>query len=194
MITGLLALAMIAAARAIALASPRIPVATRLGASEVEVGAIGQDIARQRQEHRPHRRRERGFDGAMDGARQVVQPSHLLRPFYERPGDGGQIGPQQRFGEVEALFVLAGGYQDRRAGLLGVVQHAQGVAEAWRGVQIDHRALAGSLRVAVRHAHRRGFLKSQDVAQILLRRQRVHQRQFRGAGIAEHHAHALLLQ
>jgi hypothetical protein len=125
---------------------------------------------------------------------QVVEAAHFLGPFHEGTGDGGQVGPQQRFGEVEALFVLAGGHQDRRPGLLRVVQHAESVAEAGCGVQVDHRTLAGGLGVAVRHAHRGRLLQCQDVAQVVLAGQRIHQRQFRGPGIAEHHVDALLLQ
>ena len=81
-----------------------------------------------------------------------------------------------------------------RARLLRVVEHAHGVAEAGRDVQVDHRELAGRLRVAVRHRHDGRLLQAEHVAQLVLGRERVHQRQFGGAGIAEHDLDAFLLE
>ena len=90
--------------------------------------------------------------------------------------------------------MLAGGDQDRAAGLLRVVEHAHGVAEAGRDVKIDDRELAGGLRVTVGHADHARFLQSEHVAQLVFDRERVHQRQFGGAGIAEQDLHAFLLE
>jgi hypothetical protein len=90
--------------------------------------------------------------------------------------------------------VLPGGDQDRAAGLLCVVQHAHGIAEAGRDVKIDHGELAGGLRVAVGHADHGRFLQAEHVAQLVVDRERVHQRQFGGAGIAEQNLDALLLE
>ena len=118
----------------------------------------------------------------------------LGRPFHERPRERRQVGPQDRLGDVEVLVVLAGGDQDRRAGLLRVVEHAHGVAEARRDVEVHHRELAGGLGVAVGHRHQRGLLQAEDVADVVLDREGVHQRQLGGAGIAEHDPDALLLQ
>ena len=63
-----------------------------------------------------------------------------------------------------------------------------------RDVEIDHCELARRLRIAVRHRHDGRFLQAQQVAQLVLGRERIHQRQFGGAGIAEHDLDALLLQ
>src|SRR5216684_3158546 len=119
---------------------------------------------------------------------------HLRRPFDQRTRDRRQVGPQDRLGGVEALLVLAGGDQDRRARLLRVVEHAHGVAQAGRDVQIDHGELARGLRIAVRHRHDRRLLQAEQVAQLVLGRECVHQRQFGSAGIAEHDLDAFLLE
>ena len=61
-------------------------------------------------------------------------------------------------------------------------------------MQVAHRELAGGLRVAVGHRHDRGFLQAEQVADLVLGRERIHQRQFGGAGIAEHDLDAFLLE
>ncbi len=164
------------------------------GREEIDVAVGAQDIARQRQEHRAGRRRQRGLRGAVHEPRQIGQAMHLRRPFHQRPRDGRQIRPQDRLGGVEALLVLAGGDENRRARLLRVVEHAHGVAQAGRDVQVDHCELARGLRVAVRHRHDRGLLQAEQIAQLVLGRERIHQRQFGGAGIAEHDLDAFLLE
>src|SRR5262245_1573389 len=119
---------------------------------------------------------------------------HLERPLHQRPCDHWQVGPQDRLGCREALLVLAGGDQDRRARLLGVVEHAERVTEARRGVEIAHRELAGSLRIAVRHRHDRGLLQAEQITDLGLGREGIHQRQLGSARVTEHELHALLLE
>ena len=60
--------------------------------------------------------------------------------------------------------------------------------------RLTHRELAGGLRVAVGHRHQGGLLQAEDVADVVLGRERIHQRQLGGAGIAEHDLDALLLE
>ena len=88
----------------------------------------------------------------MHEPRQVGEALHLGRPFHQRPRERRQVGPQDRLGGVEVEVVLAGGDEDRAARLLRVVEHAHGVAEPGRDVQVDDRELAGRLRIAVGHA------------------------------------------
>ena len=130
----------------------------------------------------------------MQKPRQVGEPMHFRRPFHKRPRDRRQVGPQYWLGGVEVLIVLPGGDQDRAAGLLRVVEHAHRIAEPGRDVKIDHRELAGGLRVAVGHADHARFLQRQHIAQLVFDRERVHQRQFGGTGIAEQNLHAFLLE
>ena len=129
----------------------------------------------------------------MDGARQIGEPAHLGGPLDQRPGDRRQVGPEQRLGEREALVVLAGSDEQRRARLLRVVQHAHGVTEARCDMEIDDGELARRLRVAVGHCQDRRLLQAEDVAQTGFDGQRIHQRQLGGAGIAEQDVDALLL-
>jgi hypothetical protein len=161
---------------------------------QVDVAVGAQDVARQREEHRPGRRRQRGLGRAMHEPRQVGQAMHFRRPFDQRARDGRQVRPQNGLGRVEALLVLAGGDENGRARLLRVVEHAHGVAQAGRDVEIDDGELARRLGVAVGHRHDGSLLQAEQVAQLVLGRERIHQRQFGGAGIAEHDLHAFLLE
>ena len=61
-------------------------------------------------------------------------------------------------------------------------------------MEIEDREPAGSLGVTVRHRHEGGFLQAEDVFDVMLDREGIHQRQLGGAGIAEHHLDAFLLQ
>jgi len=61
-------------------------------------------------------------------------------------------------------------------------------------VKIEHRELAGRLGVAVRHGHQGRLLQAKHVLDLVLDREGVHQRQLRGAGIAEHHLDTFLLE
>jgi hypothetical protein len=130
----------------------------------------------------------------MHEPRQIGQTMHLGGPFDQRARDGRKISPENRLGGVETLLVLAGGDENGRARLLRVVEHAHGVAETGRDMEIDHRELARGLCVTVRHRHDRGFLQPEQIPQLVLCRERIHQWQFGGAGIAEHDFDALLLE
>ena len=153
-----------------------------------------ENVAGQRQEHRTGRRRQRGLHRAVHVARQVLDAMHLGRPFDERPRQRRQVGGQHRLGDDIFEVLLAGGDQHRRVRLHGVVEHAHGVAEPGRDVKVEHRETAGGLGIAVGHRHQRRFLQPEDVADVVLDREGVHQRQFGGAGIAEHDRDALLLE
>jgi hypothetical protein len=125
---------------------------------------------------------------------QIGQAMHLGRPFDQWARDGRKIRPKNRLGGVETLLVLAGGDENGGARLLRVVEHPHGVAETGRDVEIDHRELARGLRIAVRHRHDCGFLQTEQIPQLILGRERIHQRQFGGAGVAEHDFDTLLLE
>ncbi len=127
-------------------------------------------------------------------ARQILDAMHFGGPFDERPRQSRQVRGQHRLGRDIFEVLLAGGHQHRRVGFHRVVEHAHGIAETRRDMKIEHREIAGGLRVAVRHRHQGGFLQAQDVADVMLDREGIHQRQFGGARIAEHHRDALLLE
>ena len=144
-----------------------------------------QDVAGNGEEHRAGGRGERHLGGAAHGARQLGDAGHLERPFAQRPRHGGQIVPQQRLGQPDRHVLLAGCHQHRRAGLRGVVEHAHGVPQPGRGVQVAHGEPAGGLGPAIGHAHHHHLVEAQHIAQALFHHEGIEQRQFGGAGVAE---------
>ena len=164
------------------------------GGAEVEVALRVEDVDRQREEHGTGRMGQRGLHRAPHDARQVLQAMRLGRPLRVRPRHRWQIGPEDRLRHGEALVVLAGCEQHRRARFVGVVEHPHRVAEAGGDVHVHRGEAAAGLRVAVGHRDGHGLLQRQHVADAGLAGQAVHERQLRGAGVAEHDGDAFLLQ
>src|SRR5215813_13721202 len=65
------------------------------------------------------------------------------------------------------------------------VDHADGVAQAGRHMQVHEAGLAAGLRIEVRGAHGHAFVQVHDVLQLRIVEQRIEQRTFGRAGIAE---------
>jgi len=126
------------------------------------------------------------------GARQVAQRGDLGRPFDERARHADEIVPEQRLGQGKFEILLARGDDERRPRLLGVVQHAEPIAETWRRVQVHQCEAPRGLRIAVGDAHHCGFLQAEHVAHPFLDRERVHERELGRAGIAEDELDAFL--
>ncbi len=144
-----------------------------------------QDVAGQRDEHRPGRRRRGDLGGAVHDARQVGEPRHLGRPLDHRCCDRHQRRIEQRLGKAVALLLLARGHDDRRAGDMRRVQRADRIAEARRNMDVTGRELARGAGIAVCHREHDRFLQAKHVAHLGGIRERVHDRQLGGAGIAE---------
>ena len=108
----------------------------------VDLAFVLEHIAGERQEYRPGRRRQRGLGGAVHEAGQIGEPLDLRRPFHQRARQDRQVGGKNRLGGEVGVILLAGGQEDGRAGLLRVVEHAHGVAEAGGNVEIGDRELA----------------------------------------------------
>ena len=150
---------------------------------------FAQQVAGDRQEHRPRRLGQCDLGGATHGARQVGEPPDLVAPLDQRSRQRSQIVPQQRLGQRETRVLLPRRHEDRRARLLRVVEHPHRIPQPRRGVEVRHRQLARRLRVAVGHAEHDDLVQSEDIADgarlVRLYHEGVHQRQFGGAGIAE---------
>ena len=134
---------------------------------QVDVAFRLEDVAGKRQENRPGGRRERRLGGTVHEAGQVAQPVHLRRPFDEGTRQRRQVGGQDRLGGDVIAVLLAGGDENRRCGLLRVVEHAHGVAEAGRDMEVEDREPAGCLGIAVRHRHQGCFLETEHVANVI---------------------------
>ena len=127
--------------------------------------------------------------GVLEGAAQ--QDGHLggvsgLRgPLGDRLGQADEIARQDRLLRRATLLVLAGVDDQRRAGAVGVVEHAHRVAEAGHDVQLQERGPSRGARVAVRDAGGDGLLQRQDVLELRVVLEGVDERLLGGAGVAE---------
>ena len=162
--------------------------------AHVDGGFVVQDVAWQRDEHRSGRRRHRHLGGAAQDAGQVLDAADLGGPFHDRLRDRHQRRVEERLGQAVALLLLAGGHDHRRARHHRGVDRADGIAEAGRHMDVAGHQLAGGAGVAVGHGDHDGFLEGQHVAHLRRRGERVHDRQFGRAGIAEHLGDAFVLQ
>ena len=162
--------------------------------AEIDLFLRIQDIRRDGEEDRACRRGQRRLGGAVDEARQVGEAAHLGGPFDEGPRDLRQLGPEYRLGQRECLVMLARRHDERRAGFLGVVEHAHGIAQARRHMDVDRGEAPRGLGIAAGHGHDRALLQPQHIARRGLDREGVHQRQLGGARIAEDHLDAFLAQ
>ncbi len=77
---------------------------------------------------------------------------------------------------------------------LGVVKRAHRVAEAGRDMDVAGDELARGAAEAVGHGDHEAFLHRHHIGEVGMLLQRMHDRQFGGAGIAEQMRDALVLQ
>ena len=154
----------------------------------------GQHVAGDGKEHRAGRRGQRHFGRPAHGTWQFLDAVYLERPFAQRARHGGQIVPQQRLGQADAHVLLAGCHQHRRTGLGGVVQHAHGIPQARRGVQVAHGQLASGLGPAIGHAHHHHLVQAEHITQPIFDHEGIEQWQLGRAGVAEDDLDTLRMQ
>ncbi len=93
-----------------------------------------------------------------------------------------------------ALLLLARGEDQRRAGEARIVERAHRIAEAGRDMDVAGDQLAGGAAEAVGHRNHQALLHRHHIGEIGMVLQRMHDRQFGGAGIAEQMGDAFILQ
>ena len=162
--------------------------------AELERILLVENVARQRDEDGSGRRGHRDLRRAPQDAGHVLEPVDLHRPFDDRLGDRHQRGVEHRLGEAVPLFLLPGGDDDRRAHPVGVEERAHRVAEPGGDMDVAGAEMAGGARVAVRHRHHQRLLQRHHIGDRRAVRQRGHDRQLGGAGVAEQMRHPLALK
>ena len=119
---------------------------------------------------------------------------HLDRPLDHRLGDRHQRIIEQRLGQAVADLLLAGGQDHRRAGELGAVERAHGVAEAGRDMDVAGDQFTRRARIAVRHRDHDRLLQPEHIGQVLVILERIHDGQLRRARITEQMRDAFVLE
>ena len=105
-----------------------------------------------------------------------------------------QRAVEHRLRQAVALLLLAGGQDQGRAGEAGVVERAHRVAEARRDMDVAGDELARGAAETVGHGDDKAFLHRHHIGEVGMVLQRMHDRQFGGAGIAEQMRDALVFQ
>ena len=126
--------------------------------------------------------------------RQVGHALDLVGPFGHRLHHAHHVPPQQGFREGEAPVLLPGGDQEGRRRFHGVVEHAHGIAQPWRHMHIQHAQFPRGQGIAIGHGHRHPFLQGENVLELGVIHQDVHERQFCGARIANNVFHTCGMQ
>ncbi len=177
-------------------------VGPRRGAQRSQVGAGGQisrdlllqHVDRDRDEDRSRRRGRCVQERPAHQLPEVVDVGDLDRLLECAVGNRHQVAAQHRVLDQVLAVLLARGHDHRRAGAARVENHAQPIGQPGCDVQVDERGPAARPGVAVGHRHRRRLVQGELVGQVGSLRQRVHERQLGGAGIAEDVLDALCAQ
>ena len=132
-------------------------------------------------------------------ARCRIGPSSSARldlhaPLGDGRRDGRKVVAQHGIAQPQPRVLLARRHHHRRVVLQRAVDHADGVAEARRHVEVHEGRLAARLGVEVRRTGRHAFVQMHDVLDLRIVEQRVEQRALGRAGIAEDAIDAVIEQ
>ena len=131
----------------------------------------------------------RGLGGHLEGAREheqdVLRAAQLGAPLGVLAGGLHEVAPQQRLLGDEARVLLARRDDQGCAAASGVVEHAHSVAQAGGDVQVNQRGLLGGAGVAFGHADGHSLLEGQDVLDLRVVLEGLHEGQLRCAGVPE---------
>ncbi len=111
-----------------------------------------------------------------------------------RPGDPHQVAGEHGVLRQVTAVLLPRGHHQRRTRPAGVEEADHAVGEPGGDVQADEGRAAGGPGVSVGHRDDGGFLNPEDVLEVGSRRDRLDERKFRRARVAEDPGHAFVAQ
>ena len=148
-----------------------------------------EDVLRQADVDRPHRRRRGDLDRAPDGPQQRRGMLDDRRPLGDRTRHRDEVARHLRVHRRVLDAGVAADHDERRVAALRLVQRADAVADAGRAVQLHERGTMRRPRVAIRHQDGDRLLQRQDVLHLRIARQGVQEPLLHRAGVPEHEAH-----
>src|SRR5579883_2128466 len=119
------------------------------------------------------------------GPGDVAPRPHLVRPLGEVGGERRQVAPQGGLLEDHPPVHLPGRDHEGHAGPVVVEDVAEAVGEAGRNVEVHDGRGPRRLGVAVGHPHRDGVVQPQDVRDVPVLGEHLHEVQLGGPGVAE---------
>ena len=149
------------------------------------LGLLLHHVDRQRDEDRAGGRIVGDLEGAPHDGCDLVRALGLRAPLHHRRRHGHQVVAEDGVAQPKPRVLLAGGHNHRRVGAECAEDHADGVAEARRHVQVHHARAAAGLGVVARGPDGDALVQREHVVDPRIARQAVDQRALGGAGIAE---------
>ena len=168
---------------------PRTSVRVRKGLIQL----LLEDVDRDRDHHRPRRRRLGEKEGAPNKCRQVLDLVDLDRVLERALGKSEQVAAEHRVVDQVAAVLLADGDHHRSAGTPGIEHVRQAVRQPGGDVQVEKRGSPGRARVTVSHRDRRSLVQPEVVVELRHPGELVHEGQLGGARVAEDAIDALAL-
>ena len=157
----------------------------RAGGMRGDLGLLLHHVDRQRDEDRAGWRIVRDLEGAPHDRCDLVGALGLDAPLHHRRRHGHQVVTEDGIAQAEARVLLAGGDHHGRVGPERAENHADGVAEAGRHVQVHDTGPAAGLGVVAGGPDGDALVQREHVFDPLVARQAVDQRALGGAGVAE---------
>ena len=158
----------------------------RAGGAGLHFGLLLHDVDRQRNEDRAGGRIVRDLEGAPHDGRDLVRALGLHAPLHHRRRHGHEVVAEDGIAQAQPRVLLAGGHHHGRVRAERAEDHADGVAEAGRHVQVHHTGAAAGLGVVARGPDGDALVQREHVLDPLIAREAVDQRALGGAGVAEH--------
>ena len=157
----------------------------RAGGCGPDLGLLFHHVDRQRDEDRAGGRVVGDLEGAPHDRRDLVGALGLGAPLDHRRRHRHQVVAEDRVAQAQPRVLLPGRDHHRRVGAERAEDHADGVAQARRDMEVHHAGAAAGLRVVARGADGDALVQGQHVVERRVAGQAVDQRALGGAGIAE---------
>ena len=155
------------------------------GGQGLNFGLLLHHVDGQRDEDGAGRRIVGDLEGAPHDRRDLVGALGLNAPLHHRRRHGHQVVAEDRVAQAKPRVLLPGRDHHRRVGPERAEDHADGVAEARRDVQVHHPRTAARLGVVARGSDGDDLVQREHVVDRRVAGEAVDQRALGGAGVAE---------
>ena len=157
----------------------------RAGGLRLDVGLLLHHVDGQRNEDRAGGRIVGDLEGAPHDRRDLVGVRGLRAPLHHRRRHGHEVVAEDRIAQAKPRVLLAGRDHHGRVGPERAEDHADGVAEAGRDVEVHDARSSARLGVVARGPDGDAFVQRQHIVDRRVACEAVDQRALGGAGVAE---------
>ena len=162
--------------------------------AKLDVGLRPQHVRREADEDRTGGGSERHLGGAAHDARQIHGARRFDRPLGIRPGHLHQIACEDGLEQAVPLVLLPRRDEERRAREMRGVERSHRVSQPWRHMNVGSRKSPRGAPVRFCHRDDDRFLQAEHIGELGALRERRHEGQLGGAGVAKEMRDALIHQ